>query len=206
MTRESAKMMEEYSERQQHMDNFKKRRDIDAREGEPAMKRLKSPTSDESPRGVSFSKETKVFDGLSPASRLVDSVVWDFFMSQTVNSAGDIVQLFAHISDSCGCLHEVCDLLDDLRQRLDDSGCALVLPGGGGSGAKLQEVHAPALRELCDISWQAYDDLTGTGSELSGASSECSSPNPSEVDSAVDDDEPAAAAGCDDSLAAAVVN
>ena len=254
-------MMEEYSERQQHMDNFKKRRDIDAREGEPAMKRLKSPTSDESPRGVSFSKETKVFDGLSPASRLVDSVVWDFFMSQTVNSAGDIVQLFAHISDSCGCLHEVCDLLDDLRQRLDDSGCALVLPGGacvassaprapsphpravscpaprhsflalslsrarsppsplvvacasssglspgGGSGAKLQEVHAPALRELCDISWQAYDDLTGTGSELSGASSECSSPNPSEVDSAVDDDEPAAAAGCDDSLAAAVVN
>ena len=123
-------MMEEYSERQQHMDNLRKRRDIDACEGEPAMKRLKSPTSDESPRGVSFSKETKVFDGLSPASRLVDSVVWDFFMSQTVNSAGDIVQLFAHISDSCGCLHEVCDLLDDLRQRLDDSGCALVLPGG----------------------------------------------------------------------------
>jgi hypothetical protein len=56
--------------------------------------------------------------------------VWDFFMSQTVNSAEDIVQLFAHITDSCGCLHEVCALLDDLRLRLDESGCALVLPGG----------------------------------------------------------------------------
>ena len=98
-------------------------------EGMPAMKRLKSPKSTPS-RGVSFSKDTKVFDGLSPASRLVDSVVWDFFMSQTVNSAEDIVQLFAHITDSCGCLHEVCSLLDDLRWRLDESGCALVLPGG----------------------------------------------------------------------------
>jgi len=164
-------------------------------EGMPAMKRLKSPKSTPS-RGVSFSKDTKVFDGLSPASRLVDSVVWDFFMSQTVNSAEDIVQLFAHITDSCGCLHEVCSLLDDLRWRLDESGCALVLPGGSGSGAKLQEVHAPALHELCDITWQAYDDLVGssegvddgskasTSSEhdISGVSSECSSPNSSEAD------------------------
>ena len=112
--------------------DFSRKREFEAAhetEGMPAMKRLKSPKSTPA-RGVSFSEDTKAFDGLSPASRLVDSVVWDFFMSQTVNSAEDIVQLFAHITDSCGCLHEVCALLDDLRLRLDESGCALVLPGG----------------------------------------------------------------------------
>lgn len=171
--------------------DFSRKREFEAAhetEGMPAMKRLKSPKSTPA-RGVSFSEDTKAFDGLSPASRLVDSVVWDFFMSQTVNSAEDIVQLFAHITDSCGCLHEVCALLDDLRLRLDESGCALVLPGGGGSGAKLQEVHAPALHELCDITWQAYDELVGSSEQdISGVSSECSSPNPSEADDVSSED------------------
>ena len=76
---------------------------------------------------------------------------------------------------------------------LDRPSCA---QPGSGSGAKLQEVHAPALHELCDITWQAYDDLVGssegvddgskasTSSEhdISGVSSECSSPNSSEAD------------------------
>lgn len=139
-------------------------------------------------RAVSFSKETKTFDGLSPASRLVDSVVWDFFMSQTVNSSTDIVKIFVHLSDSRTCLYEVCTLLDDLCQRLNEYGNALVLPGGGGTGAKLQEVHSPALHELCEISWQAYDELNDGSEDIAVNSSECMSPQSSEVDDASSED------------------
>jgi hypothetical protein len=94
---------------------------------------------------VQFSECSKLHDGLSKTNAIVDDLVWDFFVKNHVISFEDVMARAEYnLQQTC----KIALLLRDCKRRLEVRGLAVVLPRGGGSGARLDSQHLPALAQL----------------------------------------------------------
>lgn len=108
---------------------------------------------------VSFSGCSKSHDGLRPASRILDALMYAYFETQCISGREDVRTLILERFGGDGfatpsVLHEVLEKLTTLCERvmdLDDFCSMPVLIEGGGRGLQLQAVHCPHLRHLTKL-------------------------------------------------------
>lgn len=126
-----------------------------SRESSPTNQPSESSSFSFVPKCVKFDDKCKRHDGLRPASRVFDSLVWQYFMSSTCFSLPPIMchaDLDRHFRGcSLAFLSEVKALLRDLIDRLQLSLTmhVPVLASGGGFGGRLTfDKHMGSLRIL----------------------------------------------------------
>lgn len=122
-------------------------------------KRMRRGSGRDGRRVVTFSGCCKPHDGLRPASRILDVLVYGYFETQCISGSEDVRTLILEQFGSSGfatreVLREVHSKLATLCERvteLDDFCSMPVLIHGGGRGLQLQAVHRPHLRRLTKL-------------------------------------------------------
>lgn len=106
---------------------------------------------------VRFSCCSKNHDGLRFPSRILDSLVFQYFETHRITCPDDIQTLIRHqFGGNSDCFSEniLVEVLQQLKElcdrcgRLGDNGSMPVLIQGGGRGSQLQAVHRPHLCRL----------------------------------------------------------
>lgn len=129
-----------------------------APEQEHCTKRMRR-SSGGARRTVTFSGCSKPHDGLRPASRILDALVYGYFETQCISGPEDMRTLLLEQFGgsgfaTCEVLQEVHSKLTALCERVVELGdfCSMpVLIHGGGRGLQLQAVHRPHLRRLTKL-------------------------------------------------------
>ncbi len=122
-------------------------------------KRMRRSSSGGARRVVTFSGCSKPHDGLRPASRILDALVYGYFETQCISGPEDVRTLILEQFGgsgfaTCPVLQEVHSKLTALCERVVELGdfCSMpVLVQGGGRGLQLQAVHRPHLRRLTKL-------------------------------------------------------
>lgn len=130
-----------------------------APEQEHCTKRMRRGSQGGGRRVVTFSGCSKPHDGLRPASRILDALVYGYFESQCISGPEDMRTLILEQFGgsgfaTCEVMQEVHIKLTALCERvmeLDDFCSMPVLIHGGGRGLQLQAVHRPHLRRLTKL-------------------------------------------------------
>lgn len=136
-----------------------------SRESSPTNDHVESASFSCVRKSVKFDDSCKRHDGLRPASKVFDSLVWQYFMSSTcfslppIKCRGDIARHFR--GRDLEFLSEIRWLLSDLINRLQENMTTHVpvLASGGGSGGRLTfEKHMHSLLTLGDMVNEFIDD------------------------------------------------
>lgn len=96
-------------------------------------------------KSVCFDPSVKLHDGITQSNFIFDKLVTSYIVGQNHISELDVLELTGPNVEKIYQLHND---IADLAERIEDQGCAPVLPGGGGLAIKLSEVHVPYLRVL----------------------------------------------------------
>lgn len=124
--------------------------------GSPAAKRARRSSG--SGRAVRFSEDTKCHDGLCGQNDIFDALIWDFFSRCTVRCPDNVR---SYIQGRVQLYPALLNQFDELAGRIACSSHEKpVLPGGGGSAAKLSAVHLSSLLRLRElVASTAAEDL-----------------------------------------------
>lgn len=168
-----------------------------AKRGRRSCLRATSEARSEHERGarrIMFADDVKTHDGLCRVHHIFDKLIWDHFAKGLFRTAPEVVEA---VGDDVKLYPELLGLFDGLADRIACSSVErAVLPGGGGSAAKLSPLHLSALLRLrgmvAEVGSDALGlDLTATSHAFEGTESEleCASAEmPGSDDESTDDD------------------
>lgn len=106
-------------------------------------------------RGVSFCPQAKTHDGLCRVNEILDLLVWEYFSTGALRTEAHVASV---VGDDIALYPEVLGKFDDLDSRATCSMSDVpVLPGGGGTSAKISAMHLPNLRALRELVVKTYE-------------------------------------------------
>lgn len=129
--------------------------DSDVAEGEVAS--FGTPTAKRCrvERRVRFCEAVKTHDGLCNENRILDALIWKYFSCpffESTTHVAEVVGEDVHLYDSV--IERIAGLASQIAST---TGAVPVLPGGGGSAAKLSATHLPCLLALRELVVAARD-------------------------------------------------
>lgn len=124
-------------------------------------------------RRLVFAEDVKSHDGLCRVHHIFDKIIWDHFAKCLYRTPQEVVEL---VGDDIKLYPELLDLFDGLADRIACSSVErAVLPGGGGSAAKLSPLHLSALLRLRAMVAQVGSETLGV--DLTAASTHFEGPD-----------------------------
>lgn len=106
--------------------------------------------------GIRFHPSVKKHDGLCNDSKLLQSLIFNFFGNKNLNSKADILKFLHEEMNKLGMLHlqgltnlktSLCNLIETLND-IDKNASIPILKGGGGKNGSLGKAHNVHLKYI----------------------------------------------------------